>query len=89
MIFSLFGCNKNGKVDNLIFHQYVASGKYNETKKQLSYGIDPNIIINEGVTPIMSASVYDQVATLERYAKPVCCSANSNKLHELNFFNGD
>lgn len=65
MAFSLFGCNKNEKVDNLTFQQYVAFGNYNKTKNQLSSGIDPNNIINDGVTPLMTASVNDQVEIIE------------------------
>jgi len=42
MAFSLFGCNKKEKVDNLTFQQYVVSGNYNKIKNQLSNGIDPN-----------------------------------------------
>lgn len=67
MAFSFFGCKKETYVpiECMDFHQLVAKNDINRVEYHLKNGMNPNCIINAGVTPIMTAAVYNRTDVID------------------------
>src|SRR5688572_15992089 len=65
MLFTALGAYSQKTAHPMTFHQLVGAGARSEVVNQLKKGVDPNCIINEGVTPVMTAAVYNQPEIIE------------------------
>jgi len=69
MILSIFGCKKYTPVSCEEFQQLVAQNKFSEVEYHLENKFDANCIINSGVTPIMTAALYNRTEIIKLLIK--------------------
>lgn len=76
MILSLFGCKKYKSVTCEEFHQLIAQNKILDVTYHLKNNFNVECEINAGVTPIMTASLYNNIEIINLLLK---YKANINK----------
>jgi ankyrin repeat protein len=65
MLLSLFGCKKYKPVSCEDFQQLVAANNVSQVSYHLKNGFNANCEINSGVTPLMTASVYNRTEIIQ------------------------